>query len=56
VLKDISLILFDMNINTLEISSTRISFDKISLFLKLEILDHDYLIIDRFLDRVKLKL
>ena len=56
MLKDISLILFDMNINTLEISSTRISFDKISLFLKLEILDHDYLIIDRFLDRVKLKL
>jgi hypothetical protein len=27
-----------------------------TLFLKLEILDHDYLIIDRFLDRVKLKL
>lgn len=56
VLKDLSTILFDMNINTLEISSSREWFDKINLFLKLEILDHDYLIIDRFLDRVKLKL
>lgn len=56
LLKDLSLILFDMNINTLEISSTKMSLDKMSLFLKLEILDHDYLIIDRFLDRVKLKL
>lgn len=56
VLKDLSTILFDMNINTLEISSSREWFDKTNLFLKLEILDHDYLIIDRFLDRVKLKL
>jgi hypothetical protein len=45
-----------MNINTLEISSTREPFDKMTLFLKLEILDHDYLIIDRFLDRIKLRL
>lgn len=56
VLKDLSTILFDMNINTLEITSKRIEFDKTSLFLKLEIHDHDYLIIDRFLDRVKIKL
>lgn len=56
VLKDLSTILFDMNINTLEITSKRIEFDKTSLFLKLEIHDHDYLIIDRFLDRVKIRL
>jgi hypothetical protein len=45
-----------MNINTLEIASKKSNFDEMTLFLKLEILDHDYLIIDRFLDRVKLKL
>lgn len=56
VLRDLSIILFDMNINTLEISTSRPSSEETSLNLKLEISDHDYLIIDRFLDRVKLKL
>jgi hypothetical protein len=45
-----------MNINTLEILSKREGLEKTSLYLKLEILDHDYLIIDRFLERVKFKL
>jgi len=56
VLKNLSDILYDMNINTLEIISKREWIDKTSLFLKLEIEDYDYLIIDRFLDRVKFKL
>ncbi|MGE4443992.1 MAG: bifunctional (p)ppGpp synthetase/guanosine-3',5'-bis(diphosphate) 3'-pyrophosphohydrolase [Candidatus Altimarinota bacterium] len=56
VLKNLSDILFDMNINTLEILSKREGLEKTSLYLKLEILDHDYLIIDRFLERVKFKL
>lgn len=56
ILKNLSDILFDMNINTLEILSKKISITEIGLFLKLEILDHDYLIIDRFLERVKLKI
>ncbi len=56
VLKNLSDILFDMNINTLEILSKREGLDKTGLYLKLEIMDHDYLIIDRFLDRVKFKL
>lgn len=56
VLKNLSDILFDMNINTLEILSKREGLDKTGLYLKLEILDHDYLIIDRFLERVKFKL
>lgn len=56
VLKDLYDILFDMNINTLEITSEKEWIDNISLFLKLEILDHDYLIIDRFLERVKFKM
>lgn len=56
VLKNLSDILFDMNINTLEIISKKEWLDRISLFLKLEILDYDYLIIDRFIDRVKFKI
>jgi hypothetical protein len=55
-LKNLSDILFEMNINTLEIASKRPSLDKTDLFLKLEIQDHDYLMIDRFLDRVKLSI
>jgi uncharacterized protein with ACT and thioredoxin-like domain len=56
VLKNLSDILFEMNINTLEIASKRPSLDKTDLYLKLEIQDHDYLMIDRFLDRVKLSI
>lgn len=56
VLKNLSDILFDMNINTLEIISKKESIDKMWLSLKLEIQDHDYLIIDRFLWRVSFKL
>ena len=56
VLKDLSDILYDMNINTLEISSKMTVEHEMILNLKLEILDYDYLMIDRFLDRVKLKL
>ena len=56
VLKDLSDILYDMNINTLEINSKMTVEHEMILNLKLEILDYDYLMIDRFLDRVKLKL
>ncbi|MDD5770262.1 MAG: RelA/SpoT family protein, partial [Candidatus Gracilibacteria bacterium] len=55
VLKNLSDILFDMNINTLEIMSKKDVVDKISISLKLEIMDYDYLIIDRFLSRIKFK-
>lgn len=56
VLKQLSDILFDMNIDIIEISSKKDGIDKTDLFLRLEILDHDYLIIDRFIERVKLKI
>lgn len=56
VLKNLSDILFDMNMNTLEIASKKTWIEEMELFLKLEILDHDYLIIDRFLERIKFKL
>lgn len=56
VLKKLADILFDMNIYTLSIQSTRLWNWQIRLSLDLEILDHDYLLIDRFLDRVKFKM
>lgn len=56
VLKNLSDILFEMNINIIEISSNKNWLDKMDFFLKWEILDHDYLIIDRFLNRVKFRL
>lgn len=56
VLKNLSDILFDMNINTLQISSQKEWIDKLWLYMKLEIMDYDYLIIDRFIDRVKFKI
>ncbi len=56
ILKSLSDILFDMNINTLEIISKKESIDTIWLALKLEIQDHDYLIIDRFIGRVNFKI
>lgn len=56
ILKKLSDILFDMNINVLEISSKKESINKISLFLKLEIINYDYLIIDRFVERIKINI
>ncbi|MDP5039014.1 MAG: RelA/SpoT family protein [Candidatus Gracilibacteria bacterium] len=57
VLKDLSEILFDMNINTLEINTTKKpNNNSLILDLKLELNDFDYLIIDRFLERIKFKL
>ncbi len=56
VLKKLSDILFEMNINILEISSSRKNIKETQVDLKLEIADHDYLIIDRFLSRVMLRL
>lgn len=56
VLKKLSDILFEMNINILEISSSRKNIKETQIDLKLEIADYDYLIIDRFLSRVMLRL
>lgn len=56
ILKNLSDILFDMNINTIEISSKKVNINQVWLFLKLEILWYDYLLIYRFLDRVKFKI
>ncbi|MCD5385189.1 RelA/SpoT family protein [Candidatus Gracilibacteria bacterium] len=55
VLKELSDILYSMSINIDEIKSTKLGNKKTQISLKLIIPDYDYLIIDRFVDRVKLK-
>ena len=54
LLKKLSEILYAMDIEVDEIISEKIWNYKISLSLKLLITDYDYLIIDRFIDRLKL--
>ena len=55
VLKELSDILYSMSIDIDEIKSTKLWNKKTEISLKLIIPDYDYLIIDRFIERVKLK-
>ena len=55
ILKDLSDIIFSMWIDVDEINTAKVWNKKTKINLKLIILDYDYLIIDRFIDRVKLK-
>ena len=55
-LKIISEVLFAMDINIDEIRSKKISKKETLISLSLELLDYDYLIIDRFIDRLKIDL
>jgi GTP diphosphokinase / guanosine-3',5'-bis(diphosphate) 3'-diphosphatase len=54
ILRDLSEIIYSMEINVDEISTKKLSDNSVELSLKLVILDYDYLIIDRLLDRIKL--
>ena len=56
VLKELSAILFSMNINVLSIFTEQHNKSKLILKLSLEIQEYDYLQIDRFIDRVKFNL
>jgi len=56
VLKKLSDILFEMSIDVLSITSTRINFEKTKIALRLELQDYDYLIIDRFIERVQFRM
>jgi len=53
VLKTISETLFSMQINIDEIHTKKLSVSQTELILWLEINDYEYLIVDRFLDRIK---
>ena len=55
ILKDLSNIIFSMWIDVDSISTNKIWNNKTMVHLELKIIDYDYLIIDRFIDRVKLK-
>ena len=55
VLKELSETLFAMWIDVEEISSTNIWKLETQIDLKLHIMNYDYLIIDRFIERLKLK-
>lgn len=54
IVKELSEIIYSMSINIEEINSRKLDFKKYEINLKLEIPDHDYLLIDRVIDRVKL--
>lgn len=56
VLKELTDIIYSMWINIEEISSKKIEYNKILVVLKLELLDHDYMVVDRLLERVKFNL
>jgi (p)ppGpp synthase/HD superfamily hydrolase len=56
ILKDISDILYSMQINIDSIDSKKHSKAETLIKIWLEIVDYDYLIVDRLIDRVKLKL
>jgi hypothetical protein len=55
VLKELSDIMFSMWIDIDEIKSDKLWNKKTKINLKLIIQDYDYLIIDRFIERVKMK-
>ena len=54
VLKDLSEIIYSMNIDVDEISTRKLSGNNVEIYLQLIILDYDYLVIDRLLERLKL--
>jgi len=45
-----------MGINLDEISTKKVSKTKTEVYLDLEIMDHDYLIVDRFIERMKINM
>lgn len=56
VLRNLSDILFSMNINVIEMNSWKKWLQEAFIDMTLEFPDYDYLLIDRFLDRVKFKM
>lgn len=55
ILKELSDIIFSMWIDVDAINTSKMWSDKTKVLLKLKILDYDYLIIDRFVERLKMK-
>ncbi|MDD2871398.1 MAG: RelA/SpoT family protein [Candidatus Gracilibacteria bacterium] len=55
VLKELSDIIFSMGIDVDAINTTKISTEKTRVDLKLKIMDYDYMMIERFVDRLSIK-
>jgi len=55
LLKDLSEIIYSMWINVEEINSKKVNYKNQEIKLKLEIPDYDYLLVDRLIERIKLK-
>ena len=56
VLKDLTDVIYGMDISIDEINSNKVDFERNEISLRLEVLDYDYLIIDRLVERIKLHL
>lgn len=56
VFKNVIDILYSMNIELDSVNSKKLSINEVEWSLDLRILDYDYLVVDRFIDRVKIKL
>ncbi len=54
VLKELSEIIYFMNINIYDVNSNRIDYNTSHIVIKVEILDYDYMIIDRLMERIRL--
>lgn len=54
ILKEMSEIIYSMNIDVDEITTRKLSGNNVEIYLQLIILDYDYLIIDRLVDRLRL--
>jgi (p)ppGpp synthase/HD superfamily hydrolase len=56
ILKDVIDILYSMHIELNSVNSKKLSWTETEWNLDLKVLDYDYLLIDRFIERIKIKL
>lgn len=54
IIRELSEIIYSMDINIYDINSKRVRFNRSEIVLKVEILDYDYMIIDRLIERIRL--
>ncbi len=55
VLRDLSDIIYSMWLNVEQVNSKRLEFNKHEIKLKVEVPDYDYLLVDRLVERIKIK-
>ncbi|MFA5916989.1 MAG: RelA/SpoT family protein [Candidatus Gracilibacteria bacterium] len=55
VLRDLSDIIYSMGLNVEQVNSKRLEFNKHEIKIKVEVPDYDYLLVDRLVERIKMK-